>query len=104
MPVGTEIRAGVAGVVLVNPTTTGSAYGSKPVILRAAGIDHVLGHLDSVAVSDGERVRAGQLLGSSGMSGTEDLDGPHLHFETRPAGATVESATDPWPALRASRS
>lgn len=103
MPVGTPVTAGVAGIVVLDPPTMGDAYGDRPVVVRSMGVDHVLGHLSEVRVTDGQQVNPGQLLGLSGMSGAEELDGPHLHFETRPAGETVDAATDPWTALQARR-
>lgn len=51
-------------------------------------------HLDSFAVSIGQRVRAGERVGQVGRTG--QVTGPHLHLELRnPAGVLV----DPWPFL-----
>ena len=36
-------------------------------------------HLDTVAVQDGQAVRAGDLIGSVGSTGM--ASGPHLHYE-----------------------
>ncbi|WP_409484628.1 M23 family metallopeptidase [Arsenicicoccus dermatophilus] len=95
MPVGTPVFAGSGGIALVNPRTTGSAYGRHRLILRAGRTDVVLGHLSRLTVRDGQVVRNGQLLGWSGMSGVERADGPHLHVEVRPAGTTYTRAVDP---------
>lgn len=96
MPVGTAIRTAVSGRVYVRPSTMGSAYGRHGVLIRSGGKDYVLGHLSKLKVRNGQRVKAGQLIGYSGMSGVEHDDGPHLHFEVRPAGGSYRSAVNPW--------
>ena len=59
-------------------------------------MDHGLGlytlyfHLDSVTVSEGERVERGQTLGSVGASGR--ATGPHLHFGAQVGTARVDPA------------
>jgi len=50
-------------------------------------------HMSSFAVSAGQNVSQGQLLGYSGNTGTSA--GCHLHFEVYVNGAT----TDPWPLI-----
>ncbi|GAA1396120.1 M23 family metallopeptidase [Luteococcus peritonei] len=103
MPSGTPIRSAVSGTVLLRPDTLGAGYGANRLLVRSRGVDHVIGHLGQVQVRDGQHVEPGEVIGTSGMSGTEDMDGPHLHFEVRPAGTRYSSAVDPWPALRAER-
>jgi murein DD-endopeptidase MepM/ murein hydrolase activator NlpD len=61
---------------------------------RLVAIDHGLGlytlyfHLDSVAVTEGERVDRGQPLGTVGISGR--TTGPHLHFGAQLGAARVD--------------
>lgn len=53
------------------------------------------GHLSTMDVAPGTRVRPGQPIGQVGATGNDT--GPHLHFEVRQAGAAV----DPAPFLQA---
>lgn len=92
MPTGTRIFSAVNGVV-VSTAHDGPAYGTHPVKIRAHGRDVILGHLSKSLVYVGQRVHRGQLVGLSGQSGAPD--GPHLHFEVRPAGASYTSAVPP---------
>jgi murein DD-endopeptidase MepM/ murein hydrolase activator NlpD len=93
MPRGTKLYAAEAGVV----TFAGDAPVFRPmyVSIRAdSGAVHLYGHMWTIhpAVSDGQRVKAGQYLGDSGEQTKKgpgkipDGSGPHLHFEVRPGG------------------
>jgi murein DD-endopeptidase MepM/ murein hydrolase activator NlpD len=46
------------------------------------------GHMSRIAVSPGDRVQAGQVIGYVGSSGLST--GPHLHYEVYQAGRTVD--------------
>lgn len=103
MPVGTPIYSRRSGKVLVRPVTMGTAYGSNRMLVRSGAKDYALGHMSKLVVRDKQWVKAGQLLGYSGMNGVEKEDGPHLHFEVRPAGTRYSSAVDPWTYLNPKR-
>ncbi len=61
---------------------------------RLVALDHGLGlytlyfHLDTVAVTDGERVERGQVVGTVGSTGR--ATGPHLHFGAQAGPARVD--------------
>lgn len=95
MPVGTPVRSAVEGTALVRPSTAGKAYGEHALVIRTKGRDILLGHMSRLDVRDGQQVSPGDELGRSGMSGVESMDGPHLHLEVRPVGATYTGAVDP---------
>jgi murein DD-endopeptidase MepM/ murein hydrolase activator NlpD len=63
---------------------------------RLVVLDHGLGlytlyfHLDSVAVTDGETVDRGQVLGTVGATGR--ATGPHLHFGAQVGPARIDPA------------
>ena len=91
MPIGTRVYSAVTGTVITG--TLGHAYGDQAFLIRTAHFDVVLGHVGTVYVRNGQRVRAGQLVARSNKLGAPD--GPHLHFEVRPAGGNYQSAIDP---------
>lgn len=54
-------------------------------------------HLDEQAVSIGQKLEAGSLIGKLGSTGRSS--GPHLHFEQRQGGEAVKCTFDGRPAL-----
>jgi murein DD-endopeptidase MepM/ murein hydrolase activator NlpD len=91
--VGEAIRATAAGTV----THTGwsGGYGKMVEIDHGNGLSTRYGHLSSIDVEVGQRVRSGQIVGRIGSTGRST--GPHLHYETRIDGEAV----DPQRFLRA---
>lgn len=77
------VYAAAKGVVLA--TTTHVAYGNLTVIAHGTREGRTMttwyAHQDNVAVTAGQRVRAGQRIGTIGSTGYST--GPHLHFEIR---------------------
>ncbi|WP_156391637.1 MULTISPECIES: M23 family metallopeptidase [unclassified Nocardioides] len=92
-PSGTPIRAVTNGVV----TSAGSdgAYGNKTVVTLEDGTELWFCHQSSFAVSAGDTVRSGEIIGYVGSTG--HVTGPHLHLEVRPGGG---DPVDPDAALR----
>ncbi|KAB2809710.1 peptidoglycan DD-metalloendopeptidase family protein [Pimelobacter simplex] len=92
-PTGTPIRAVTNGVV--TSASFDGAYGNKTVITLDDGTELWFCHQSAFAVSTGDKVRAGELIGYVG--GTGHVTGPHLHLEVRPGGG---DPVDPDAALR----
>lgn len=68
-------------------------YGNLIMILRNDGTETRYAHLSKILVKDGERVKAGELIGRMGSTG--DSSGSHLHFEVRvgPVPTPVDPAS-----------
>ena len=69
-------------------------WGKRITIKHANGYQSLYGHMDSLAVSPGQYVKAGDIIGGVGSTGKST--GPHLHFEIRKNGQTL----DPAPLLK----
>ncbi|MEJ6019034.1 M23 family metallopeptidase [Corynebacterium sp. H113] len=82
--VNTPILAVMSGTVIDSGPASG--YGQWIRIKHDDGAISVYGHLETLGVSVGERVMAGQLIGGMGNRGFST--GSHLHFEIWPDGAT----------------
>ncbi len=80
---GTPIRAAKAGTVILAGSNGG--YGNAVVIDHGGGFSTLYAHNSSVSASQGASVSQGQVIASSGCSGS--CTGPHLHFETRVNGS-----------------
>lgn len=79
MPVGTPVYAIGAGSVVF--AGEAGAYGKAVTVRMDDGYYALYAHLSRISVNDGERVKAGSPVGSSGATGR--VTGPHLHFEVR---------------------
>ena len=91
-PTGTPIHA-VAGGTVTSVGYDGS-YGNKTVITLEDGTELWYCHQTSYAVSVGDVVSPGELIGYVGSTG--NVTGPHLHLEVRPGGG---DPVDPYAAL-----
>lgn len=74
---GTPVLAANNGVV--EDTGWFGGYGLYVGINHGDGLASAYGHLSSIAVAAGQRVKAGQVIGYVGSTGVST--GPHLHFE-----------------------
>jgi len=89
VPVGSEVRASGGG--LVRRTGTDSAYGEFVLLAHPDGYETMYGHLSRILVARGAMVSAGQLIALTGNTGRSTA--PHLHFEVRLYGASVDPMT-----------
>ncbi|HVN17309.1 MAG TPA: M23 family metallopeptidase [Dongiaceae bacterium] len=76
---GHPIIAPADGVVLLTDTMGG--YGKTIIITHGNGISTRYGHLSGFAVTTGQHVQRGDVIGYVGLSGRST--GPHLHYEVR---------------------
>lgn len=81
---GAKIVAPGNGVVILARSFGG--YGNCIIIDMGGGVAMVFGHLSGYAVSKGDIVTMGQVIGYNGSTGVST--GPHLHFEVRDNGVT----------------
>src|SRR5205823_8111562 len=86
VPTGTPIRAAASGTVAIAGWVGG--YGNYTCIDHGGGLSTCYGHQDSFAVSSGQQVTQGQVIGYSDCTG--HCFGPHVHFEVRINGQAVD--------------
>jgi septal ring factor EnvC (AmiA/AmiB activator) len=95
---GTPVRAVRGGtVVLAGPF---EGYGPTVVLSHGQGFYTLYLYLQDVAVLEGRRVEAGEVVGTVG--GADTPEGPHVEFQVRaPQGGRSPQAQDPLLWLRA---
>lgn len=81
-PRGTPIKASEGGIVIYSGWYGG--YGRVVIVDHSKGYTTLYAHLDKIAVSVGEKLRQGDVVGYEGATGY--ATGPHLHFEVRQQG------------------
>jgi murein DD-endopeptidase MepM/ murein hydrolase activator NlpD len=86
VPSGTPIHAVADGTVSIAGPEGG--YGNYTCVDHGAGLSSCYAHQESIAVSVGEQVSQGQVIGISDCTGL--CFGPHLHFEVRVNGQVVD--------------
>ncbi len=88
VPSGTPIRAAAAGrVALLQSEGASGGYGNYTCIQHTGALSTCYAHQSRFAVSLGQSVSQGQVIGYSGCTGL--CFGPHLHFEVRINGAVT---------------
>lgn len=84
-PEGTPILAAHGGTVIISGWN--NSYGNQVLLDNGAGLSTRYAHMTAAAVSAGETVTAGQVIGYVGNTG--DSTGFHLHFEVMQNGVRV---------------
>ena len=84
-PEGTPILAAHSGTVLVSGWN--DSYGNQVLLDNGAGLSTRYAHMTATAVTAGETVTAGQVIGYVGSTG--DSTGNHLHFEVMQNGVRM---------------
>ena len=85
-PEGTPILAAHSGTVLVSGWN--DSYGNQVLLDNGAGLSTRYAHMTATAVTAGETVTAGQVIGYVGSTG--DSTGNHLHFEVSVGGVLTD--------------
>jgi len=89
VPSGTPIRAAAAGtVIFTEPESSSGGYGNYTCIDHGGGLSTCYAHQESFAVSAGQHVSQGQVIGYSDCTGY--CFGPHVHFEVRINGEVTD--------------
>ena len=92
---GTPARATASGTVVTASWSGG--YGNLVEIEHGNGLSTRYGHLSAITVTEGQTVKAGDVVGRVGSTGRST--GPHLHYEVR----IDDEATDPARFVKAAR-
>ena len=89
VPVGTEVKAAQYGKVIFAGNQGG--YGNLLVIKHNSTYRTVYAHLNKFKVSIGDWVKQGDVVAYSGNTGLST--GPHLHYEIRKNGLSLDPVT-----------
>lgn len=90
VPKGTSVRAAENGVVIYSGEGL-SEYGRTVLIRHDDGLVTVYGHADQLKVQRGQKVKRGQEIALSGMTG--EATRPKLHFEVRKNTVPVDPSS-----------
>lgn len=86
MPIGTPIVATADGTVKQTAYHT-KGYGTHIVLKHDDVYESKYAHLSKINVTEGQKVKKGDIIGYSGNSGASKK--PHLHYEVRKNGKAV---------------
>lgn len=93
-PLGTEILASGSGTV-IKVSDKKKGFGKMIIVKHCNTYETLYAHMNAFAVKEGDKVKAGQVIGYVGSTGMSV--GSHLHFEVRKNGKPV----NPNPYLKA---
>ncbi len=86
VPEKTHVRAVLEGRVVFAGIYAG--YGKLVTVEHSKGDVSMYGHLSEIRVNAGQVIKQGEILGRVGSTGIST--GPHLHFEWRHNGETID--------------
>jgi murein DD-endopeptidase MepM/ murein hydrolase activator NlpD len=89
VPVGSIVRA--AGGAVVLQTGAQAEYGNFVLLEHPEGYQSMYGHLSRILAVPGSRVPSGEVIALSGNTGRSSA--PHLHFEIRLNGVSIDPGT-----------
>ncbi|MGQ9693226.1 MAG: peptidoglycan DD-metalloendopeptidase family protein [Thermodesulfobacteriota bacterium] len=84
-PLGTPIVAAAEGIIVFAGWQ--AEMGKSIYLDHGHGFATMYGHLKTIMVKQGEKVKKGQIIGTVGMTGNST--GPHLHYEVHVQGIPV---------------
>ena len=84
-PSGTSVKAAASGTVIWAGYK--GSLGNLVVISHSNGVQTYYGHCSKLLVSAGQKISAGQVIAKVGSTGRST--GPHLHFEIRINGSSI---------------
>jgi len=84
----TIVAAHSGRVLHVGYTTGFEGYGNIVDVEVAPGVETLYAHLSAMRVHVGQRIEAGEVVGTAGCTGI--CYGTHLHFEVRRGGAPID--------------
>ncbi|WP_158224744.1 M23/M56 family metallopeptidase [Agaribacterium haliotis] len=88
-PEGTQLFSANAGIVrIADDNSLHASLGKAVIIEHAQGLTTLYSHMQDIAVVAGQRVEAGEKIGTVGRTGK--ATGPHLHFELRQNDKAVD--------------
>lgn len=90
VPEGTPVKAAENGVVIYAGDGL-KEFGNTVLVRHENGLVTVYGHASSIKVQRGQKVKRGDEIALSGMSGSTDQ--PKLHFEVRKNSSPVDPST-----------
>jgi murein DD-endopeptidase MepM/ murein hydrolase activator NlpD len=90
LPEGTPVKAAENGVVIYAGDGL-KEFGNTVLVRHEDGLVTVYGYASEIKVSRGDKVKRGQDIALSGMSGSAEM--PKLHFEVRKNSAPVDPTT-----------
>lgn len=85
LQVGDSVHCSFSGMIRIAKKSR--TFGNYVVIRHDNGLETIYGHLSKILVNVNQRIKAGDVLGLGGNTGRST--GPHLHYEVRYLGNSI---------------